>query len=77
MGEFQLPAVPYPGEDAISDKASTRYTAFVPSNLGTVDPEQLDMIFLMPKELNWALGDRAVQCVLVSGGKPLTRRLGH
>jgi hypothetical protein len=76
MGEFRLADGTYPGEKAITDRATKRCEDYIPSNFGKVDPKTLDLMYLYPRQLDWAMGDRTVQCLLVTNGKPLTTRLG-
>ncbi len=75
IGSFKLANGSYPGEAKIAAQADSRCADLVPASLANSNRKDLGIAYLYPQAANWALGDRTVQCIVVSDGAPLTSPL--
>ncbi len=70
---FDLKKGDYPGEDAAAQQAEAGCGDRVPELKG-VQADDLDLFYVYPKKVSWALGDRSVTC-FVASKTPLTTRI--
>lgn len=75
LGEFELPAGPYPGTAAMSPDAIQRCTAALPADLGKDLRAGLTLTYALPRYEEWLAGDRVVRCVVISKTLPLSEPL--
>jgi hypothetical protein len=70
---FDLKKGDYPGETLAAQQAESGCSDRVPK-LKNADADDLDLFYVYPKKVSWALGDRSVTC-FVASKTPLTTRL--
>jgi hypothetical protein len=63
----------YPGEAKITAEAETRCESYAPASLD--NKSDLSIFYIYPREESWTSGDRKVECLVVSEGAPLTKRV--
>jgi hypothetical protein len=73
IGVYEVAGETFPGEEAVTREAERRCDALTPDNLA--GREDLVLYYLYPQDSSWKEGHREVQCLVISEGGPLTRRI--